>query len=228
VLTDEERKEELGKCLEYFMKLWGDRSEEDGKMDFISLLATNPNTREMTTDPLEFLGNLMLLIVGGNDTTRNSISGGLLALNQNPKEYQKLRDNPELIPNMVSEIIRWVTPLGHMRRTALEDTVVGGKTIKKGDKVVMWYISGNRDEDEIDRASEFIIDRAKARHHLSFGFGIHRCMGNRVGEMQLRILWEEILKRFDHVEVVGEPERLRSNFVMGITEMPVILHAKSK
>lgn len=224
IVNEEERKKELMECLEYFMNLWTSRGENYEGTDFISLLATNPDTMEMSNDPLEFLGNLMLLIVGGNDTTRNSISGGVLALNQNPAEYDKLRANPEVIPNMVSEIIRWVTPLGHMRRTALEDIELGGKQIRKGDRVVMWYISGNRDEEVIENANEFIIDRDKARHHLSFGFGIHRCMGNRVGEMQLRILWEEITKRFEKVEVVGEVERLRSNFVMGITEMQVKLH----
>ncbi len=224
IVNEEERKKELMECLEYFMNLWTSRGENYEGTDFVSLLATNPDTMEMSNDPLEFLGNLMLLIVGGNDTTRNSISGGVLALNQNPAEYNKLRANPDLIPNMVSEIIRWVTPLGHMRRTALEDTELGGKKIKKGDRVVMWYISGNRDDEIIDRANEFLIDRDKARHHLSFGFGIHRCMGNRVGEMQLRILWEEIMKRFEKVEVIGEPERLCSNFVMGITEMMVKLH----
>ena len=224
--TDEEREEELKKCLGYFMNLWADRAGNAEKTDFISLLATNPDTKEMINDPMEFLGNLMLLIVGGNDTTRNSISGGVLALKQNPAEYDKLRANLDLIPNKVSEVIRWVTPLGHMRRTALEDIELGGKQIKKGDKVVMWYISGNRDEEAIDRANEFIIDRPRARHHLSFGFGIHRCMGNRVGEMQLKILWEEIMKRFDKVEVVGPEERVRSNFVMGITKLPVVLHPK--
>jgi cytochrome P450 len=174
---------------------------------------------------LEFLGNLLLLIVGGNDTTRNSISGGVLALNQNPGEYQKLRDNPALVSSMIPEIIRWQTPLTHMRRTALEDAEIGGKQIRKGDKVVMWYLSGNRDETVIDRADQFIIDRENPRHHLSFGFGIHRCMGNRLAELQLRIIWEEILKRFRFVEVVGEPERLLSNLVRGITRLPVKLHA---
>jgi cytochrome P450 len=167
----------------------------------------------------------MLLIVGGNDTTRNSISGGVVHLNRNPKEYDKLRANPSLIPSMVSEIIRYQTPLAHMRRTAIADAIVGGKQIKKGDKVVMWYISGNRDDTEIDRPNEFIIDRENPRHHLSFGFGIHRCMGNRVAEMQLKIIWEEILKRFPKIELVGEPVRTRNNFVHGFTEVPVRIPA---
>jgi cytochrome P450 len=176
--------------------------------------------------PMDFLGNLLLLIIGGNDTTRNSISGGLLALNQNPDQYQKLRENPGLIPKLVPEIIRWQTPLAHMRRTATVDTKLGGKQIRKDDKVIMWYVSGNRDEEVIDRPNDFIIDRKNPRHHLSFGFGIHRCMGNRLAEMQLRIVWEEILKRFDRVEVVGEPERTLSTFVKGYTHMPVRLHEK--
>jgi cytochrome P450 len=173
---------------------------------------------------MEFLGNLILLIVGGNDTTRNSISGGLLALHEHPEEYAKLKADPSLIPNMVSEMIRWQTPLAHMRRTALEDCEVGGKLIKKGDKVVMWYISGNRDEDSIDNPNEFLIDRKKARQHLAFGFGIHRCVGNRLAEMQLQIVWEEIMKRFSHIEVVGEPTRVFSTFVRGYSHMPVIVH----
>jgi cytochrome P450 len=177
-------------------------------------------------DPMEFLGNLLLLIVGGNDTTRNSISGGVLALNQFPEEYDKLRRDSSLIPNMVSEIIRWQTPLAHMRRRAMVDTELGGQQIKAGDKVVMWYFSGNRDESVFEDANRLIIDRENARQHLSFGFGIHRCMGNRMAEMQLRILWEEIQKRFERIEVVGEPERSLSTFVKGYTRLDVKLHAK--
>ena len=176
--------------------------------------------------PEEFLGNLMLLIVGGNDTTRNSISGGVLALNQFDDQYNKLRENPALIPNMVAEIIRWQTPLAHMRRTAKEDVEFRGKTIKAGDKVVMWYVSGNRDERVFDDANKLVIDRPNARQHVSFGFGIHRCMGNRLAEMQLRVLWEEIMKRFHKVEVVGEPVRIQSNFIKGYVELPVILQPK--
>ena len=207
----EEAGAELQNCLKYFQKLFQK-----------TLLAHNPETRDMP--PGEFLGNVMLLIVGGNDTTRNSISGGVLALNRFPDQYDKLRKNLDLIPNMVAEIIRWQTPLAHMRRTALEDVELRGKTIKKGDKVVMWYVSGNRDASVFEDADKLIIDRKNARQHVSFGFGIHRCMGNRLAEMQLRVLWEEISKRFHKVEVVGDPSHVVSNFVKGYSHLPVVLH----
>jgi cytochrome P450 len=181
------------------------------------MMAHHPNTRHMT--PQEFMGNLVLLIVGGNDTTRNSMTGGVLALCQHPREWDKFRGQPELIGNMVSEIIRWQTPLAHMRRTAMKDTDLGGKRIKQGDKVVLWYLSANRDEAAIDRPHEFIIDRSKARQHLSFGFGIHHCVGNRLAELQLRVLWEEIHRRFDAIEIMAEPVRVRSPFVRGFTEL---------
>jgi cytochrome P450 len=224
-ITMARRQEILMECLSYFTRLWHERKKAAPKFDFISLLAHDPATSGMIDNPIEFLGNLMLLIVGGNDTTRNSITGGLLALNEHPKEYEKLRQNPALVTNMISEIIRWQTPLAHMRRTALDDIDFKGQKIKKGDRVVMWYVSGNRDEEAIERANEFIIDRERSRHHVSFGFGIHRCMGNRVAEMQLRILWEEIVKRFPRIDVVGEPERVSSNFVLGYTKLPVRIPA---
>ncbi len=222
--SEDHRRAELLKCLEYFTVLWNQRVNTVGGNDLISMLAHGESTRNMP--PMEYLGNLVLLIVGGNDTTRNSISGGVVALNQNPDEYAKLRANPALIPNMVSEIIRWQTPLAHMRRRALADTELRGKTIRKGDKVVMWYVSGNRDEEAIPNPDAFMIDRPKARQHLSFGFGIHRCMGNRLAEMQLRVVWEEILKRFHTIEMVGEPVRVRSNFVKGYSSVPVRVHPK--
>ena len=220
-VTEEERQAALMECLEVFTALWKERQDkpQPERLDFVTALANAEATRGL--EPLEYLGTLILLIVGGNDTTRNSISGGLVALNENPDQYQKLRDHPELIPNMVSEIIRWQTPLPHMRRTATRDTEIAGKRIKKGDKVVMWYVSANRDDAVFDRPNEFRIDRENARQHLSFGIGVHFCMGSRLAEMQLRVMWEEILARFREVEVVGKPVRVRSNFVRGYTQLPV-------
>lgn len=216
------RRAALLECLEYFTKLREKRGNEPPKIDLLSMLAHGKDTQNMP--PMEFLGNLVLLIVGGNDTTRNSISGGVLALNQNPDEYAKLRADHSLIPNMVSEIIRWQTPLAFMRRTATRDLEFRGQQLRKGDKIAMWYVSGNRDERVIPDPNRFWIDRPNARHHLSFGFGLHRCMGNRLAEMQLRVLWEEIMQRFSFVEVVGEPERVQSSFVRGYASLPVKLH----
>ena len=142
-------------------------------------------------------------------------------MNENPGELKKLREDPKLIPSAVSEIIRYQTPLAHMRRTALQDFELGGQQIRKGDKVVMWYISGNRDDEAIDRPNEFIIDRERPRHHMAFGFGIHRCVGNRLAELQLNILWEEMLARNMDVRIVGAVERTPSNFVHGFAKMPV-------
>jgi cytochrome P450 len=228
--TAEDRQTILLECLDYFANLWKQRADkpQDGELDFVSALANSAATRDLAPDvsPLEYLGTLILLIVGGNDTTRNSISGGVLALNEYPAEYEKLRNDPSLIPNMVNEIIRWQTPLAHMRRTATQDTELGGKKIKKGDRVVMWYVSANRDETVIPRANEFLIDRANSKQHLSFGWGVHFCMGSRLAEMQLRVLWEEIMKRFRLVEVVGEPVRVRSPFVKGFAELPVRVHPR--
>ena len=222
VADQAQRRAELRECLEVFTRLRDRRAGNKDGIDLISMLARSDATRDMP--PMEFLGNLLLLIVGGNDTTRNSISGGVLALNRFPGQYDRLRESPDLIGNMVSEIIRWQTPLAHMRRTATKDTVLRGRKIGRGDKVVMWYVSGNRDDAVFDRADELVIDRANARRHIAFGYGIHRCMGSRLAEMQLRILWEEILARFHAVEVVGAPKRTRSNFVRGYTELPVVLH----
>ncbi len=213
------RESELMECAKYFTRLWNERVNAPPSTDLISMMAHAPATRNMS--PGEFLGNLVLLIVGGNDTTRNSITGGLLFLNQNPDQYAKLRENRKLIPSAVSEIIRYQTPLSHMRRTALVDTELGGQKIKAGDKVAMWYISGNRDEEAIENPDAFIVDRARPRNHISFGFGIHRCVGNRLAEMQLSILWEEALARFPVIEVVGEPERVSSCFVHGFSSLPV-------
>jgi cytochrome P450 len=209
----------------YFTEMWNQRVNAPPGSDLISMLAHSPATRNMS--PREYFGNIVLLTVGGNDTTRNTITGSVLALNQNPDQYAKLRANPELIPSMVSETIRWQTPLAHMRRIATQDIEIGGKLIKKGDKVVMWYVSGNRDDSVIADPNAYVIDRERPRQHLSFGFGIHRCVGNRLAELQLTIIWEEILKRFPEIKVVGEPKRVYSTFVKGYESLKVIIPARA-
>jgi len=225
-IAEAERRQELFECVDYFMRLWNERVNAPPRSDLISMLAHGESTRNM--DRMEYLGNLILLIVGGNDTTRNTITGSILALNQNPDQDRILRADPEkMIPNMVSETIRWQTPLAYMRRTALEDYELGGKLIKKGDKVAMWYVSGNRDEEVIERPNDYWIERPRVRQHLSFGFGIHRCVGNRLAELQLKIIWEEIIARFPRIEVVGQPKRVYSSFVKGYESLPVIIPTRT-
>jgi cytochrome P450 len=223
--AEQQRRAELFECVDYFMRLWNERVNAPPRPDLISMLAHGESTRNM--DRMEYLGNLILLIVGGNDTTRNTISASVLALHQNPDQDKKLRENHALIPSMVSETIRWQTPLAYMRRRATRDFEMHGKTIREGDKIAMWYVSGNRDEEAIERPNDYIIDRERPRHHMSFGFGIHRCVGNRLAELQLKIIWEEILKRFPKIEVVGPPVRVPSSFVHGYEKLPVAIPTRS-
>ena len=222
----EQKQKEMDEYQSFFNGLWNERvnSSEPGG-DLISMLAHNPATRNM--EPREYFGNVVLLTVGGNDTTRNTITGSVVALNQNPDQYDKLRARPELISSMVSETIRWQTPLAHMRRTAVRDFEFKGKTIRKGDKVVMWYVSGNRDEDVIERPNDYNIERENPRRHISFGFGIHRCVGNRLAELQLQIIWEEIMKRFPMIEMAGEPKRSYSTFVKGYEKLDVVIPTRN-
>jgi cytochrome P450 len=225
VETFEQKMEIFNEYHAYFTNLWNQKVNAAPHHDLISMLAHHPATRNM--EPREYFGNIVLLTVGGNDTTRNTISGSIYALNKNPDQYAKLRANPELITPMVSETIRWQTPLAHMRRTAVQDIEFQGKKIREGDKVVMWYVSGNRDEEVIDRPNDYIIDRERPRHHISFGFGIHRCVGNRLAELQLTIIWEEILKRFPEVKLLEEPKRSYSTFVKGYESMKVVIPKKN-
>ncbi len=222
-MTRADRETALRECLEVFTKLWKEREgKQTDSLDFVTAMANSAAFEGVS--PLDYLGTLILLIVGGNDTTRNSTTGGVLALNEHPDQYEKLRNDLDLIPNMVNEIIRWQTPLAYMRRTAMQDTELGGQRIEKGDRIVLWYVSANRDDTVIERANEFLIDRENSKQHLSFGWGVHFCMGSRLAEMQLRVLWEEIMKRYRLVEVVGKPVRVKSSFVRGFAELPVRVH----
>ena len=217
----ESRQKRLEKIYEmgaYFKRLWDERLQKGEAPDLISRMI-HSTMKDM--DEMEYMGNLILLIVGGNDTTRNTMSGYAFGLNKFPEERAKLEQNPDLIPNAVSEIIRWQTPLAHMRRTALEDYDLFGAPIKKGDRIAMWYLSANRDESVFDRADEIIVDRENARRNLSFGYGIHRCVGARLAELQIRVLLEEMAARRLRVNVLEEPERVPACFVHGYRKMVV-------
>ena len=217
----EHKREQADACFAAFDELWAERVNAPPKFDLVSMMAHAEATRNLSAT--DYHSNVVLLIIGGNDTTRNTISGSVYALNKNPDQYDKLRANPSLIPNMVSETIRWQTPLAHMARTATRDFELGGKTIKAGDRVVMWYVSGNRDEAQIEDPNRYNIERERPRNHLSFGFGIHRCVGNRLAELQLTIIWEEILARFPEIRLVREPLRTHSVFVKGYETLPVVI-----
>jgi len=224
VETHEDRIAGLQECINYFEGLWEERRKNPG-FDLVSMLVHGDATKDMPT--AAHLGNLLLLIVGGNDTTRNTMSGSVYGLNKFGDQYDKLIADPGLVPQMVPEIIRWQTPLSYMRRTATQDVELGGKQILKDDQVLMWYISANRDEAMFgDDADRIDIDRHNADRHLSFGYGVHFCMGSRLAELQLRILWEELLGRFERVEVQDEPERTFSSFVNGYQSLPVQVRRK--
>ena len=223
VKSEAERMAELMQMAEIMGALWKERAAQPPKFDLISMMAHSEATQNL---PLrEFIGTFGLLIVGGNDTTRNSMTGGLMAMIEHPAEVAKVRADAALLPTLVSETIRYQTPVIHMRRTATRDAELAGKAIARGDKVVMWYVSGNRDEAAIEEPERFFVGRAKPRHHLAFGAGIHRCVGDRLAEMQLRILWEELLKRDLAIELAGPPVRLYSNFIRGIRALPVVIRA---
>jgi len=221
VATYAERRTTLAECRDYFVRLWNERVNAEPRGDLISMLAHGSETRDCSMD--EFFSNVTLLIIGGNDTTRNTISGSVFALNRHPDQYDRLRADPSLIPSMVSETIRWQTPLAHMARTAVQDFEFKGKRIAEGDRVVMWYVSGNRDEEAIENPDAYLIDRPRPRQHLSFGYGIHRCVGNRLAELQLTIIWEEIMKRFPEIRLLEEPKRSYSIFIKGYEEMKVVI-----
>ena len=222
--TLEERQARLAIAFEMgaaFKELWDRKAQNPGTHDLISIMLQSDAMSHMSHE--EFMGNLILLIVGGNDTTRNSMSAYAYGLHLFPEERAKLEANhdPELAVNAMHEIIRWQTPLAHMRRTATEDTELFGHQIKKRDKIALWYASANRDESIFPDGDRIIVDRENARRHLAFGYGIHRCVGARLAELQLKILLEEMHKRRLRVDVVGDVERVRANFVHGFRKLEV-------
>ena len=225
IKNDELRQQRLMhmyECGSYFRRLWNERLDKPLQPDLISMMVHSDSMREM--DDNEFIGNLILLIVGGNDTTRNTMSGLAYGLDKYPDQRAKLEADPSLIPNAVSELIRWQTPLAHMRRTATRDTELMGQQIKAGDKLALWYISGNRDESVFGAdADALVVDRPNARRHLAFGHGIHRCVGARLAELQIGILLEEMAKRRMRVNVTGAPDRVSACFVHGYRRLPVQL-----
>ena len=218
----QQRLEHMFECGGYFKNLWDAKIGKAPTPDLISMMIHSDAMAEM--DEMEFLGNLILLIVGGNDTTRNSMSAYAWGLSQFPDARAKLEANPSLIPNAVQEIIRWQTPLSHMRRTATRDTELMGQTIRAGDKLAMWYVSANRDESVFgDDADAIVVDRPNARRHLAFGHGIHRCVGARLAELQIAVLLEEMAKRRLRVNAVAEPTRVAACFVHGYRKLPVVV-----
>jgi cytochrome P450 len=215
-----ERLKHMYECGAYFQGLWNQKLGKPPTPDLISMMMHSDAMAEM--DQMEFLGNLILLIVGGNDTTRNSMTAAAYGLDRFPDQRAKLESDPSLIHNAVQEIIRWQTPLAHMRRTATQDTVLEGQQIRAGEKLALWYISANRDVSVFgDNADEIMVDRPNARRHLAFGHGIHRCVGARLAELQIATLLEEMAKRRMRVNVLRQPERVAACFVHGYRKMPV-------
>jgi linalool 8-monooxygenase len=208
----------------YSLGLWQSREEAPGQ-DLISMLVKA--AKEGTEFPVpRYLATFILLVVAGNETTRNSITGGLIALDQNPDQRAALMADPSLLPHAAQEIVRYISPVMHMRRTATCDVQMGGKTIKAGDKVVMWYPSANRDETVFEDPDRFDVSRTAKKaglsgKHVGFGFGQHVCVGQRLAELQLKVAFEQLFARLPNLRPVGEPRRLRSNFINGIKTLAV-------
>ena len=221
VTSWEARDAVLAEYRERLLGMWNERTAKSGA-DIISALAQDPGTARMIEDPMWLVGTVSL-IAGANEAAQAALSGCIVAFDQYPAQWDKLRDEPALIANAVDEIVRWQSPITHMRRTATEDTVLGSANIRAGDRVVLWYCSANRDEGLFDDGNSLRIDRHNARRHLAYGFGIHRCLGHHVAKLQLRLLLEEMLARFERVEIVGQAERLASNFSSNYRKVPVRL-----
>jgi cytochrome P450 len=204
-----------------FKELFDERKAAPPKGDLLSMMAHSEHMAEM--DEQRFLGAIALLLVGGNDTTRNSMSGLIEQMNKFPEEWAKVKANPALATTAATETIRLQTPIAHMRRTATCDTILGGQQIKKGDKIALWYNSSNRDESVFPNADHWDVTRENSRRHQSFGYGIHRCLGARLAELQVTTLVEEMVKRNMDVKLAAPPERIPSCFTNGFHHMMVTM-----
>ncbi len=224
VTTWEERDAIIGDYRSAMLEMWHSRARESTREDILATLARNPDTASLTDDPARLIG-LITLMASANEAARGALSACVVAFSRFPVEWDRLRADRTLVANAAAEIIRWQTPISHMRRTATEDVEFGGRVIRKGDRVVMWYCSANRDEGHFEAADHLQITRANARGHLAFGAGIHRCLGSHVAEMQLRVLLEELLARFPRPAVVGTPRRTASNFSAAYEDVVVRLSA---
>lgn len=210
---------------EYFGKVTEDR-RANPRTDVASVLA-NATIDGQPIGQEELNAYYLIVAAAGHDTTSSAISGGLLALIQNPEQMAKLRADPSLIANAVDEIVRWTSPVKHFFRTAVSDCEVGGRQVRAGDALMMCYPSANRDEAVFDAPFEFRVDRLEARKHVAFGYGPHVCLGNALAKLEMRLLFAELLKRIDDIELAGAPAWVEANFVSGLKRLPITYRAKA-
>lgn len=214
--------EHMLRCMDetrqYAIKLWRERLRRPSD-DLITMLVEAEVDGENISIE-EYIAQFSMLLVAGNETVRNTLSGGLLLLSQHPEQRRRVQQDPSLWPGAVREILRHVTPAMHMRRSATQETEIAGQVIAEAEKVVLWYLSGNFDEQAFENAEAFDVCR-KGPAHLSFGYGAHRCLGSRLAELQLRICFEQLFKRFPDIEPCGPARRVRSSFIHGIKSLPV-------
>jgi len=204
----------------YAMKVINDRRETP-RDDLMGILVNSEIDGEQLTDE-ELIQESLLILIGGDETTRHVISGGMQALIEHPDQRQKLIDDPSRIPTAVEEMLRWVTPIKNMNRTALEDTELRGQKVREGDKLLLLYQSGNRDERVFDEPKKFDVSRNPNDHVAFGGYGTHFCLGAPLARLELQIMFEELLRRLPDLEIDGELPLRPSNFIVGIEEMPVV------
>ena len=202
----------------YFTALTEERRKNP--TDDVATVIANAKFEGEQIGHLEAMSYYTIIATAGHDTTSSSTAGGVLALIENPNELKKLKDNPSIMPMAIDETIRWVTPVKNFFRTATEDCLIGEKKIKKGDSILLVYPSGNRDEEVFDEPFKFKVDRSPNKH-LAFGYGAHLCLGKHLAKMEMEILYKELFKRIEKIELNGEPSWVKASFVSGLKSLPV-------